>query len=97
MKLASLNNGTRDGRLLVVSRDLKRAILAPAPDMTLISVIEAGIVRHRVCCPSINFCAQMMPENSLLRSWTFHACSSLHLCRAPRSGWMHLRSTATET
>jgi fumarylacetoacetate (FAA) hydrolase len=40
MKLASLNNGTRDGRLLVVSRDLKRAALAPAPDMTLISVIE---------------------------------------------------------
>ena len=41
MKLASLDNGTRDGRLLVVSHDLKRAVLAPAPDMTLISVIES--------------------------------------------------------
>ena len=41
MKLASLNNGTRDGRLLVVSRDLKRAILAPAPDLTLVSVLES--------------------------------------------------------
>ncbi|HVO45050.1 MAG TPA: hypothetical protein VMT29_01830, partial [Steroidobacteraceae bacterium] len=41
MKLASLDNGTRDGRLLIVSRDLKRAVLAPAPDITLISVIES--------------------------------------------------------
>lgn len=41
MKLASLDDGTRDGRLLVVSRDLKRAVLAPAPYTTLISVIES--------------------------------------------------------
>lgn len=29
MKLATLNNGTRDGQLVVVSRDLQRAALAP--------------------------------------------------------------------
>ncbi len=29
MKLASLRDGTRDGRLLVVSRDLTQAVLAP--------------------------------------------------------------------
>lgn len=44
MKLASLNDGTRDGRLLIVSRDLKRATVAPDPDHTLLGVIETWAV-----------------------------------------------------
>ncbi len=41
MKLASLNDGSRDGRLLVVARDLQKATLAPAPDLTLLGAIES--------------------------------------------------------
>ena len=41
MKLASLNDGSRDGRLVVVSRDLQKATLAPAPDLTLLTAIES--------------------------------------------------------
>ena len=40
MKLASLKDGSRDGRLVVVSRDLQKATRAPAPDLTLLSAIE---------------------------------------------------------
>ena len=41
MKLASLNDGSRDGRLLVVSRNLQKATLAPTPDLTLLGAIES--------------------------------------------------------
>lgn len=41
MKLASLNDGSRDGRLVVVSRDLQKATLAHAPDLTLLTAIES--------------------------------------------------------
>jgi fumarylacetoacetate (FAA) hydrolase len=40
MKLASLKNGTRDGALIVVSRDLARAVSAAAIAPTLQSAIE---------------------------------------------------------
>jgi naringenin degradation protein FdeI len=40
MKLATLNDGTRDGRLLVVSKDLARAIEATAIAPSLIGALE---------------------------------------------------------
>jgi fumarylacetoacetate (FAA) hydrolase len=40
MKLATLRDGTRDGRLLVVSRDLKRATFAPAAATTLQEALD---------------------------------------------------------
>jgi fumarylacetoacetate (FAA) hydrolase len=40
MKLASLKNGTRDGRLAVVSTDLTRAVLAPDTVPTLLGALE---------------------------------------------------------
>lgn len=40
MKLATLKNGTRDGRLVVVSRDLKRAAPAQAVASTLLDALE---------------------------------------------------------
>ena len=40
MKLATLKNGTRDGRLVVVSRDLARAAGAPDVAPTLIDALE---------------------------------------------------------
>ena len=40
MKLATLNNGTRDGRLLVVSRDLSRAVYASSIVDTMIEALE---------------------------------------------------------
>jgi fumarylacetoacetate (FAA) hydrolase len=39
MKLATLRDGTRDGRLAVVSRDLTRASLAPVP--TMLALMDA--------------------------------------------------------
>ena len=33
MKLATLKNGRPDGRLVIVSRDLQRAVDAPVPTM----------------------------------------------------------------
>ena len=41
MKLATLRDGTRDGRLLVVSRDLKRAVTADGVAPTLMSALES--------------------------------------------------------
>lgn len=40
MKLASLNDGSRDGRLLVVSRDLQRAVAAGAIAATLQAALD---------------------------------------------------------
>ncbi|GAC1036982.1 fumarylacetoacetate hydrolase family protein [Pseudomonas oryzihabitans] len=40
MKFASLKDGSRDGRLLVVSRDLRRAVIAPASMPRLQTVLE---------------------------------------------------------
>jgi fumarylacetoacetate (FAA) hydrolase len=40
MKLASLKNGTRDGALVVVSRDLKHAVAVPALAKTMQEAIE---------------------------------------------------------
>ena len=40
MKLATLNNGTRDGRLLIVSKDLTQAVYASSIVDTMIEAIE---------------------------------------------------------
>ena len=40
MKLATLNDGTRDGELIVVSRDLKRAVSAKPRVATLQRALE---------------------------------------------------------
>ncbi|TXS90295.1 fumarylacetoacetate hydrolase [Parahaliea maris] len=40
MKLATLNNGTRDGRLLIVSRDLSKAVYASTVVDTMIEALE---------------------------------------------------------
>jgi Fumarylacetoacetase N-terminal domain 2 len=42
MKLATLENGARDGRLVVVSRDLKRAVDAAAAAPTFLSALTGG-------------------------------------------------------
>ena len=40
VKLATLRNGTRDGQLVVVSRDLKRALPVPAIAPTLQAALD---------------------------------------------------------
>ncbi len=40
MKLATLNNGTRDGQLIVVSRDLTRFVIAPSGYPTMQSALD---------------------------------------------------------
>ena len=40
MKLATLNNGKRDGALVVVSRDLSRAVRVPSIAPTLQSALD---------------------------------------------------------
>ena len=62
MKLASFRDGSRDGRLLVVSTDLSRAVEAPSVftmqqalddwDVAQIGAIHLGIA-HLRCPPSV--------------------------------------------
>jgi fumarylacetoacetate (FAA) hydrolase len=46
MKLASLRDGSRDGRLAVVSRDLSRACLAPVP--TMLALMDQWVAQEPV-------------------------------------------------
>ena len=47
MKLATINDGTRDGQLAVVSRDLKTANLADVTAPTLQAVLDDGALSRR--------------------------------------------------
>ncbi|MDH4074048.1 MAG: 2-keto-4-pentenoate hydratase, partial [Gammaproteobacteria bacterium] len=40
MKLATLRNGTRDGQLVIVSRDLRRAMPVPSIAPTLQAALD---------------------------------------------------------
>jgi fumarylacetoacetate (FAA) hydrolase len=60
MKLATLNNGTRDGELVVVSRDLKRTLSASSVVQTMQSLIE----NWTECAPKLEVLYQQLNESS---------------------------------
>ncbi len=67
MKLASLDNGSRDGQLVLVSRDLSRAVPAPQAAPTLQSALDAW---HSVA-PRLEEVAAALEEGKATGSFPF--------------------------
>lgn len=74
MKLASLKNGTRDGRLVVVSRDLTRATDAAGVALTL----QAALDRWDIVAPQLEMLAEGVELGSV-PTFRFHE----HECESP--------------
>ncbi|HWY26028.1 MAG TPA: fumarylacetoacetate hydrolase family protein [Nevskia sp.] len=68
MKLATLKDGTRDGRLVVVSRDLTRA--APAPH---IKTLQAALDDWTVIAPELAALAARLDEGMIAGTLAFDA------------------------
>lgn len=75
MKLASLKAGGRDGTLLVVSRDLQRAVVAGAAAPTLQSALD----RWSDVAPVLDSLYRQINEGQLKNAAAFDA----HACTAP--------------
>lgn len=75
MKLASLKAGGRDGTLLVVSRDLQRAVVAGAAAPTL----QAALDRWSDVAPVLDSLYRQINEGQLKNAAAFDA----HACTAP--------------
>jgi len=60
MKLATLNGGTRDGELLVVSRDLRRAVSA----RTCVGTLQAALETWEVCSPGLRELAESVESST---------------------------------
>lgn len=75
MKLASLNEGGRDGTLVVVSRDLGRAVRVPSIAATL----QAALDDWAVLAPRLAACATALDAGALDHSFPFDAAA----CAAP--------------
>lgn len=99
MKLATLDNGARDGRLVVVSRDLKRAVDAGAAAPTFLSALE----RWSSAGPTLSDIAERLEAGPVDGSFDFDETRCLSpLPRAPQ--WIdgscfknHLRLMALST
>ena len=90
MKLATLKTGGRDGRLIVVSRDLKRAVAASEVAPSLQAVLDDWHARRRSwrsCPPRSTPGAPPTPSTST-------PTAALRRCRAPTSG-QTVRPTST--
>lgn len=69
MKLATLKNGTRDGRLVVVSRDLARALDAGSVAPTM----RAALDDWARCEPGLRALAQSLEDGSASAAFAFDA------------------------
>jgi fumarylacetoacetate (FAA) hydrolase len=68
MKLATLNDGTRDGELLVVSRNLERAV----PAGTIARTLQAALDNWRNAQPALADLAQRLDSGQAAGSLPFH-------------------------
>ena len=98
MKLATLDNGARNGRLVVVSRDLKRAVDAGAAAPTFLSALE----HWSSAGPKLSDIAERLEAGAGHGSFDFDETRCLPRCRAPRNGSTalannHLRLMALST
>lgn len=75
MRLASLNDTSLDGRLIVVSHDAGRAMLAPAPWTTLMAALQDWARAE----PALRRCAAQLDAGSVAASFAFEA----QRCTAP--------------
>jgi fumarylacetoacetate (FAA) hydrolase len=73
MKLASYNNGTRDGRLVLVSGDLKHAVQAPASIPTLLGAIE----RWAEVEPTLRRICEALDRGGLQGTMSFDAAKAM--------------------
>ena len=81
MKLATLKNGSRDGRLVVVSRDLARAAPANAIAPTLLAALEDW----ERCEPALRALAARVEDGSASGAFAFDPCgAAAPLPRAPQ-------------
>ena len=83
MKLATLNDGTRDGQLAVVARDLKTAHLADGIAPTL----QAALDDWAFIAPQLGELYQQLNQGRAARSFDFDPAN----CMAPRA----LRTSST--
>ncbi|MGT2468727.1 hypothetical protein ACVOMV_34325 [Mesorhizobium atlanticum] len=81
MKLATLKNGTRDGKLVVVSRDLTRFTDASF----LVPTLQAALDDWRRIAPHLATLAESLETNAV-PSERFHEHNAHPRCRGPISG-----------
>jgi hypothetical protein len=89
MKLATLNDGTRDGQLMVVSRDLKTAQLADGVCRTL----QRALDDWTFIAPQLDAIYQELNRGGGRRSFDFEPATAWRRC-APSSG-RTVRPTST--
>jgi len=73
VKLATLKDGTRDGRLVVVDRGLTRAVAAPEIATTL----QAALDRWSHCEPALRRVAQDLDAGTCKQAVAFHATQAM--------------------
>jgi fumarylacetoacetate (FAA) hydrolase len=78
MKLATLNDGTRDGQLMVVSRDLKTAQLADGVARTL----QRALDDWTFIAPQLDAIYQELNRGGGRRSFDFEPATAWRRCRA---------------
>jgi fumarylacetoacetate (FAA) hydrolase len=69
MKLGTLKDGTRDGKLIVVSRDLQRAVLATKIAPTLMGAVE----RWSACAPKLKQLYAALNAGKARNSFVFNS------------------------
>jgi fumarylacetoacetate (FAA) hydrolase len=72
MKLASYNDGTRDGRLLVVARDLSRAALAPA-----VQTLQAALDDWETVAPDLEALSAALNDGQIAGTLDFDPAQCL--------------------
>jgi fumarylacetoacetate (FAA) hydrolase len=82
MKLATLNNGKRDGALVVVSRDLARAVRVP----TIAATLQAALDEWAEVAPQLTAVYQRLNDGACADAFPFDETACLSRCPAPTSG-----------
>ena len=75
MKLATLKNGTRDGRLVVVSRDLSRATDAAPVAATMQQLVEDWDAR----APGLQSIYELLNAGGALHDFAFDPAQAMSL------------------
>ena len=82
MKLATLNNGKRDGALVVVSRDLSRAVRVPQ----LAATLQAALDEWAELAPKLTAVYQQLNDGACADAFRSTRRPVSPRCRAPTSG-----------
>ena len=91
MKLATLKSDRRDGRLVVVSRDLTRAVDASTVAPTLLDALE----RWSEAAPRLRDLAERLDEGRAPAAFDFDPTTRRRRCLAHLNGATARRSSTT--